>query len=208
MLTTYRNIVVQLTSSRTFPLAPYFFQLHSVGLLALSGLTGAVIAVFFGGKLIDVVANYMTARAHGRREPEYRLPSIIIPGIIGPFGILIFGLCVMHKTHWIGPAFGYGMQGFGLTAVSNVMVTYAVDSYLSLAGEVLVVVFVIRGVSGCLLSLYAFNWIQAAGIANAFGQMVAVQYFLILFVIPFAIWGKKIRIMTASYGPLKKLGGH
>jgi hypothetical protein len=45
-------------------------------------------------------------------------------------GVLIFGLTVGHKVAWIGPAFGYGMQGFGLTAVSNVVVTYAVDSYL------------------------------------------------------------------------------
>ncbi len=45
-------------------------------------------------------------------------------------GVLIFGLTVAHKAAWIGPAFGYSMQGFGLTAVSNVVVTYAVDSYL------------------------------------------------------------------------------
>lgn len=45
-------------------------------------------------------------------------------------GVLIFGLTVANKVVWIGPAFGYGMQGFGLTAVSNVVVTYAVDSYL------------------------------------------------------------------------------
>lgn len=71
----------------------------------------------------------MTKANNGRREPEYRLPAIIIPAIIGPLGVLIFGLCVAHKTAWIGPAFGYSMQGFGLTAVSNVVVTYAVDGY-------------------------------------------------------------------------------
>jgi hypothetical protein len=43
-------------------------------------------------------------------------------------GILIYGLTVAAKTHWVGPAFGYGMQGFGLTACSNIIATYAVDS--------------------------------------------------------------------------------
>lgn len=61
--------------------------------------------------------------------PEYRLPAIVIPGVIGPAGILIFGLCVAHKTHWIGPAFGYAMQAFGVAAISNVAVTYSLDSY-------------------------------------------------------------------------------
>jgi hypothetical protein len=45
-------------------------------------------------------------------------------------GILLFGLTVAEKRPWIQPAIGYAMQGFGLTAVSNVVVTYAVDSYL------------------------------------------------------------------------------
>ena len=128
---------------------------------------------------------------------------MILPALIGPMGILIFGLCVAQKTHWIGAAFGYGMQGFGLTAGSNVLVTYAVDSYLPLAGEALVVLFMIRGISGCLLSLYAYDWIVAEGAANAFGQMVAVHYFFILITILFLWYGKPLRLFTASYGPMK-----
>lgn len=162
----------------------------------------------FGGKLIDIIANRMTAHHQGRRRPEYRLPAMILPAIIGPMGILLFGLSTANKTHWIGPAFGYGMQGFGLTAGSNILVTYTVDSYLPLAGEALVIVFTIRGVSGCLLSLYAYNWINAAGFANAFGQMVALQYFLILFTIVFFYYGQTIRTFTATYGPMKFVKGH
>jgi len=45
-------------------------------------------------------------------------------------GTLLFGLTIAEKRPWIQPAIGYAMQGFGLTAVSNVVVTYAVDSYL------------------------------------------------------------------------------
>lgn len=120
-------------------------------------------------------------------------------------GILIFGLCVAKTLSWGGAAVGYGMQGFGLTAASNILVTYAVDSYLPLAGEALVVIFVFRGISGCALSIFAPNWIEAAGTANAFGQMVAVQYSLLIFVVVFAFYGKWIRVMTARYGPLKHL---
>lgn len=78
------NIVVQLTSARVFTVPPYGWQLHDLGLLSLSGLIGALLATFAGGKLIDIISNRMTKRAGGRREPEYRLPAIILPGIIGP----------------------------------------------------------------------------------------------------------------------------
>jgi len=131
--------------------------------------------------------------------------AMILPALIGPMGILCFGLCVAFKSHWVGAAFGYGMQGFGLTAGSNVLVTYAVDSYLPFAGEALVILFMIRGISGCLLSLYAYDWIIAAGTANAFGQMVALQYFLLLFTVFFLCYGKQLRLFTASFGPMKAL---
>lgn len=204
-LTEFRNVIVQVTATRVFVAPPYNFQLHSIGLLAISGFIGAVVAMFFGGKLIDIIANHMTLKNNGRREPEYRLPAMALPALIGPMGILIFGLCVAHKTHWIGAAFGYGMQGFGLTAGSNVLVTYAVDSYPILTGEALVILFMIRGISGCLLSLYAYDWIVAVGTANAFGQMVALQYFFIIFTVLFLWHGKRLRSLTALYGPMKRL---
>lgn len=189
-------------------IAPYHFALYKIGLVFISGFIGALVAMYLGGILIDTISNRMTVKAHGQREAEYRLPALLIPAVIGPMGILIFGLCLAHRVAWIGPTFGFGMQGFGLTAASNVLVTYAVDSYLSLAGEVLVVVFLIRGVSGCLLSLYAYDWILAAGVSDTFGQMVGVQCFLLLFGIGFYIWGKRIRGWTSRYGPLKHVSAY
>jgi hypothetical protein len=44
--------------------------------------------------------------------------------VIGPMGVLIFGLWFVHKTSWVGAAFGYG-----LTAVANIVITFAVDGY-------------------------------------------------------------------------------
>lgn len=137
------NIVVQLTSSRTFTVAPYNWPIGNLGLLSISGFIGAALAIFFGGKLIDLISSKMTKRAQGRREPEYRLPALIIPAVIGPMGILLFGLTIAEKRPWIQPAVGYAMQGFGLTAVSNVVVTYAVDSYLPVG-------YLVRFVSGYL----------------------------------------------------------
>lgn len=121
-------MVVQFESSVLFVAPPYLWQTHSLGLFALSGLIGTIIAVFVGGKLIDIIANYMTAKNNGVRVPEYRLVPLIIPAIIGPVGLLIFGSCAQAHDPWIAPAVGYAMQGFGLTACSNIIATYAVDS--------------------------------------------------------------------------------
>jgi hypothetical protein len=95
------NTVVQLTSSRTFTVAPYNWPIGDLGLPSISGFIGAALAIFFRGNLIDLISSYMARRAQGRREPEYRLPAIIIPGVIGPMGILLFGLAVAEKRPWI-----------------------------------------------------------------------------------------------------------
>ncbi|KAJ5179957.1 hypothetical protein N7492_003167 [Penicillium capsulatum] len=135
------NIVVQLTSSRTFTRPPYNWKLGNLGLLSIAGFIGSVLAFYIGGRLIDVISTRSTARHGGDQMFEYRLPAIVIPGVIGPTGILIFGLCVAHKTHWIGPALGYAMQAFGVAAISNVAVTYSLDSYRPVTGEALVIIF-------------------------------------------------------------------
>jgi MFS family permease len=121
-----------------------------LGLLALAGFIGAVIAFFIGGKLIDIISAYMTKKNGGTREPEFRLPAIIIPTLIGPMGVLTFGLSAARHLPWIAAAFGYAMQGFGLTALSNVAVTYAVDSYREVS--FLDILFRIRNVA--LVSLF------------------------------------------------------
>jgi hypothetical protein len=203
-----RNIVVQVTAARLLVTASYHFKLWQVGVFSFAGLIGALMAMFFGGRLIDMISNRWTVRNNGIRVPEFRLPPVVIPAIIGPMGIVTFGLCLAHKTPWIGPAFGHAMQGFGLTAVSNVLVTYTVDSYPLLSGEVLVIVFLVRGVSGCLLSLYAYDWVLATGLSNTFGQMAAIQYFLILFGFVFYLYGKRIRDWTGKFGPNKRVDAY
>ena len=81
---------------------------------------------------MDLSSNRLT-KAGEERRPEYRLPPLIIPAVIGPMGLIVIGQCIGHETAWIGPAFGYAMQAFGLTAVSNIAITYAVDNFKSVS---------------------------------------------------------------------------
>lgn len=44
-------------------------------------------------------------------------------------GVLTFGMIIANKKSYWGASVGFAMLGFGLTAASNVVVTYAVDGY-------------------------------------------------------------------------------
>ena len=48
------------------------------------------------------------------------------------------------QTPWIAPAIETVLLGMTITTVNNICVTYAIDSYLEVSGEVVTIVFVIR----------------------------------------------------------------
>ena len=153
-----------------------------------------------------MVSKRRTLFHKGRREPEYRLYAMIIPAIIGPMGLLLFGFMIAETRFWLAPAVGNVMQAFGMTAISNIVVTFVIDSYLPFASETMTVIFVIRGIIGAVLILYTINWVEVAGVKQAFGQMVGVQYFICLFAIAFLVFGKRIRAFTVRYGPMEWSG--
>jgi len=206
LLTSFRDIIIQLTSYRTFTESPYNHETPFLGLFAISGFIGSILAIPVGGKLIDILSNRFTTSHYGTREPEYRLYALIIPAFVGPAGVLLFGLTIAEKRPWIQAAIGYAMQAFGLTTFSNIVVTYIVDTYLTHAAEALTVVFVLKGVIGAVVMLYGDDWIRVAGQKQAFGQMAGLQYFLCLWVVVFVLWGKKIRAFTVRYGPVRRTG--
>ncbi|KAJ6013697.1 hypothetical protein N7540_008288 [Penicillium herquei] len=196
------NIAIQLTASQTFTAAPYSWQLHEVGLLSLSGFVGSLLSFFFGGWLIDWIA---TTKRHGEHvEPEYRLPAMIIPAVIGPMGLLTFGLVIATGKYWAGAAIGYGMQGFGATAAANIAVTYVVDAYRPVAGETIVIVFVLRNVIVCLISTYISKWFENQGLKNAYGELVGVAYIILSLTLLMYFFGRRLRRFTLAYGPMAK----
>lgn len=201
-----RSLIVQITSQGAFTHSPYNYQQSFVGLFSISGFIGAALSFFFGGQLIDIVSKRRTLFHKGRREPEYRLYAIVIPAIIGPMGILLFGFMIADTRFWLASAVGNAMQAFGVTAISNIVVTYVVDSYLPFAAEAMAVIFLIKGIIGAVLILYTINWVEVAGVKQSFGQMVGVQYFFCLFVIVFFVYGKQIRAFTVRYGPMEWSG--
>jgi len=76
---------------------------------------------------------------------------------------------------------------------------------VKIAGEVLVIVFVVRNVMACILSLYIADWIKAEGVRKAFGEMVAIQYAILSLSVVLYFFGRRIRAFTGRFGPMKKV---
>lgn len=194
------TIIIQVSIASTFLQPPYLWTLARVGLLHLAGWIGAISALYFGGLLIDTLVGIAPD------EPRKRLPALVIPFSIAPAGLIVYGFTLAQDRHWIAPAAGYAMHSFGFVAVSNIVVTYAVDTYRSVAGEAMVVLFIVRNVIAVICSIYCFPWIQKDGLKAVFGIMAGLEWGLILFAIPLYVFAGRIVAFTSSYGPLRGIG--
>lgn len=87
----------------------YDFKPYQVGLCFISAIIGSLLGLPAGGHLGDIVADYLTKRNGGIREPEMRLPAIMISAITSPLALVLFGVGIEHKLHWICPTIGLGL---------------------------------------------------------------------------------------------------
>ncbi|KAL1840429.1 hypothetical protein VTK73DRAFT_3759 [Phialemonium thermophilum] len=115
----------------------YHFQTGAIGLmLGLPLLVGSALGEFLSGPFSDWVVYRYAKRHGGHRKPEARLPAALGSLLLCPAGIIIYGVCLQHQTHWMGPVMGMAVASFGLQLVTTVSYTYCSDCYKPQSGEI------------------------------------------------------------------------
>lgn len=90
-------VVIATTQSQFFALEPYNFGTAGIGLLNVAPFIGAVVGCVYGGPISDWSVQRFALRNKGVYEPEMRLYIAIVPALIGPAGILLYG-CSLAKV--------------------------------------------------------------------------------------------------------------
>jgi uncharacterized membrane protein YczE len=92
----------------------YHFSEGLAGLAYLGIGIGMFLGVFIVGAFSDKLLKRLTAANHGVVKPEYRLPPMVIAGLVLPMGLFLYGWTAEYKVHWIVPIIGTGLIGLGL----------------------------------------------------------------------------------------------
>jgi hypothetical protein len=87
----------------------YGFKTYQAGLCFISAIVGSIIGLAFGGILTDKVTDMFIQQNHGVKEPEMRLPSIAISAITAPLALVLYGVGIGNKLHWMVPTLGIGL---------------------------------------------------------------------------------------------------
>jgi hypothetical protein len=109
---------------------------YETGLCFIAAIIGALVGIFCGGYLGDRTADFFTKRNGGIREPEMRLPAMMFSLISTPLSLILYGVGIQNKLHWICPTVGLALLNFSIVQGTNVALVYTIDSYRPIAGEV------------------------------------------------------------------------
>ncbi|KAL6804710.1 MFS general substrate transporter [Trichoderma sp. SZMC 28013] len=178
----------------------YGFTSYQVGLCYIAGVIGSLLGLPAGGHLGDKVADILTKRNGGIREPEMRLPAVMISAITAPLALVLYGIGIQYKLHWICPTIGIGLINFSITQANTICIVYVIDSYRPVAGEITLAVTGFKALFAFFLSFETNPWINLSGYRDAFGAMAGIAGGVLIMWIPFYFWGKKIRHYSWNWG--------
>lgn len=154
-------LALNLTESQVFAAPPYLFNPAQVGYTNLAFFVGAVVALLTAGPLSDWIALRKARRNGGVLEAEFRLWSVLPYVAACLVGMVVTAVGYQRGWAWeIIVLVGYGLVGVEVVGIPAVVISYAVDSYKNLPGEIMIAATVVK---------------------NSFGVSFTISLFLMLF---------------------------
>lgn len=142
-------LALNLTESQVFAAPPYLFNPAQVGYTNLAFFVGAVIALLTAGPLSDWIALRRARRNGGVLEAEFRLWSVLPYVAACLVGMVVTAVGYQRGWAWeIIVIVGYGLVGVEVVGIPAVVISYAVDSYQSLPGEIMIAATVVKNSFG------------------------------------------------------------
>lgn len=176
--------------------APWFYTDGEVGNMNIPTLIGAVLGCLVAGWGSDWFTVWITRRKGGVMEAESRLWLMIIPTVIFPTGMFLFGIGSGRGWSWPAPYVGLGFIGFGYGCAGDLSMAYLVDAYPEMVLEGMVGVAVINNTIGMIFSFITSPWMDASGVLYTFVAAGVLAFAALALSLPMAWWGKACRRWT------------
>ncbi|KAJ5953496.1 hypothetical protein N7454_000392, partial [Penicillium verhagenii] len=174
---------------------PYNFSFNALGYVQAGQLVDCLIFLPLLGYGSDLVIRAFSRRNGGIYKPEYRLPVIAIPAIVGVVCGIIYGQAGANPEKWsvASIVIGYNASYFAFLGANIVGITYAVDSFPFRAAPFLVVICAGRGFISFGLSYATLPAVATLGYDGTMIVEEAICAALALFAIPMFFFGPRIR---------------
>lgn len=185
---------------------PYNFSFDALGYVQAGQIVCCLVFLPLLGYGSDMVIRVFSCRNNGIYKPEYRLPVIAIPAIVGIICGIIYGRAGARPESWsvASIVIGYNASYFAFLGANIVGITYAVDSFPFRAAPFLVVICAGRGFISFGLSYATLPAVATLGYDGTMIVEEVICAVLALFAIPMYFLGPRIREYVQSWCELEK----
>ncbi|OBT81140.1 hypothetical protein VE02_10348 [Pseudogymnoascus sp. 03VT05] len=193
-------LAVNLTQSQGLSAPPYNWSPGSVGFANLALVGGGVIGLAIAGPWSDWVIMRATKKNNGIREPEMRLAAMYPFIAAALIGLVIIG--VGYDRHWpwqVIVVLGFGLVGVQVVSIPTIAITYAIDCYKPIAGQIMAISTVCKNTFGFGMTYYYNDWVVTAGFTPPLMMIMALTVgFSLVGTILFPYFGKSMRRWTRA----------
>jgi MFS family permease len=198
-LTTASIVIISAQLPQLFASPPYLFNSKNIGLFTLSSFLGVIIAYPIAGPATDLLSRYLTKRNSNVHKPEHRIPALIFPIFLCPWGLILYSFIVSEGKSKYVAAIGFALQAAGLCFVPSVVLSYVVDAYPRESGEALVLINAGKNLVAFGVTKGNAQWLTSQGLKKMYGEMAAIQWAVLLFAIPLYFLGPSLRKVTLKF---------
>ncbi|EXM17756.1 hypothetical protein V3481_015257 [Fusarium oxysporum f. sp. vasinfectum] len=193
-------LAVNLLQSPGLAAPPYNFTPAQVGYANFALVGGGVLGLAVAGPWSDYVSQKATARNKGIREPEMRLWSLTPFIAAAIVGLVAFGVGLQGKWPW--PAViivGFGFVGVQVVAIPTISITYAIDCYRPISGEIMAIATVCKNTFGFGMTYFVNDWAITDGFVPPVMLLMAMTAGITLVgMVALIFFGKSCRRLTRN----------
>ncbi|KAK5046000.1 hypothetical protein LTR84_008787 [Exophiala bonariae] len=159
------QISANTVTSFIFQPPPYSWSPSLNGLINIPAIIGNLVGAYVGGPLTDKWARRWARQHGGIFSAESRLVLLVVPAILVPTGLLMFGFGAEHTLHWIVMFIGYALMNT-CNCAASIGMTYVMDSYFGVAAEGLLLVNGLKNTIAWGFTYGFIPWTESVGYAK------------------------------------------
>lgn len=178
---------------------PWNYSDFGVAIMNVPTLIGAVIGCICAGIVSDYFVLWMARHNRGILEAEFRLYFSIATAIIGPAGLLMFGIGTARQWPWQAIYVGLGFVGFAWGCSGDIAMAYLMDCYPDMVLEGMVCTAIINNTISCIFTFTCSDWLAASGTENTYIALAVINFGITAFALPMYYYGKRIRLWTKRW---------
>ena len=174
----------------------YGFSPLQIAFFTMTAWVGIIGAQVYGYLFNDKTPLWVARRRGGTWHPEYRLANTIVPGLLLPVGLGIYGAGLQYHLHFMVLALASFIIWFTALLILPICYNYIIECFLHTPVEASVALNSYRIAFGLMSVFIVTQWQMAVGVGWMWGMGAFFVLFVDLLMALVIFKGHKVRKLT------------